>query len=643
MSHNMSSHFSDSLEALTQYQRYRSRVVNIGDVPLGGDHPIRVQSMTNTDTMDTLGTVEQTIRLVDAGCEYVRITAPSVKEAKNLAVIKSELKKRGYTVPLIADIHFVPRAAEEAARIVEKVRVNPGNYVDRKRFETLDYDENAYAAEIERITERFTPLVKLCREEGTAMRIGSNHGSLSDRILSHYGDTPMGMVESAMEFVRICADNHFHDLVISMKASNTRVMIQAYRLLVNQMSKEGFNYPLHLGVTEAGDGDDARIKSSLGIGSLLRDGLGDTIRVSLTEAPEAEIPVAKAIVSSVENLSKHQLIPPLNDLPVDLFQYQRRETVERNSIGGENVPCVVADLSGTETSWEEQLKAAGYHFDLLSNSWTAGDQGADILFLGNQVPNDVLPSSALCLIDSSAWAGLDEADKQYPVFDINSYQGSTTKHGVLNFIRITTATSIGELPMDDDIVWILESLNDHQVADLRRFILEMTSQGRKQPIIAMSRLSDESRADLLLSASAELGSLLNDGLLDGIWVRSSCVGQRDLNEIAFGILQASRSRMTRTEYIACPSCGRTLFDLEEVTALIRERTSHLKGVKIGIMGCIVNGPGEMADADFGYVGTGPGKVSLYRGQMVVRPHIPQGEAVDALIDLIKSEGFWVDP
>ncbi len=639
----MSKHFSDSLEMLTRYQRYRSRVVNIGHIPMGGDHPIRIQSMTNTDTMNTEATVEQTIRLVEAGCDYVRITAPSVKEAQNLAVIKTELRKRGYQVPLIADIHFVPRAAEAAARLVEKVRVNPGNYVDRKRFEVLEYNRSEYQAELDRIRERFTPLVKLCREEGTAMRIGSNHGSLSDRILSHYGDTPQGMVESAMEFVRICTENNYHELVISMKASNTRIMIQAYRLLVSQMNKEGFNYPLHLGVTEAGDGDDARIKSSLGIGSLLRDGLGDTIRVSLTEAPEAEIPVGKAILQSIATLKDHDEIKPLENLPINLFEYQRRETHTTSIIGGDQVPVVVADLSNKDGVADEELKAVGYQFDLLSNTWVAGDQAADILYFGKNGTSIQLPDNTIMLYDSETWMVNQHIANSYPVFALNAYSAASIKHPATNFIQISTDDDIESLPDGSDIVWVLHSNNIHQLADLRRFILELMNLGRKQPVIVMNKSRSQPRDLFLLDASAESGAILNDGLADGLWLRSDKLDAQDLNEISFGILQASRSRMTKTEYIACPSCGRTLFDLEEVTAQIRERTSHLKGVKIGIMGCIVNGPGEMADADFGYVGTGPGKVSLYKGQMVVRPHVPQADAVDSLIELIKLEGNWVDP
>lgn len=638
----MSTFFSKHINHLTRYQRYRTRVVKIGDVPLGGEYPIRIQSMTNTNTMDTEATVAQTIRLVNAGCDYVRITAPSVKEAKNLGVIKTELAKQGYSVPLIADIHFVPRAAEVSARLVEKVRVNPGNYVDRKRFQKLEYSKSEYQMELDHIRERFTPLVRICREEGTAMRIGSNHGSLSDRILSHYGDTPKGMVESAMEFVRICADENFHELVISMKASNTRVMIQAYRLLVDQMEREGFNYPLHLGVTEAGDGDAARLKSGLGIGALLHDGLGDTIRVSLTEAPEAEVPVAISLVNSVSTLSNHDPIPEPNSLPINLFEYKRRLTQASLSIGGDQVPVVVADLSDG-SNLNANLEDAGYHFDLLSKSWQPGDIGADILYFG-RIRHDIqLSQSTVSLYDSKIWRHIRENNKAFPLFELDSFISSDSRHPAVNFVRVNADTDVNSLADDPSIVWVLFSENAHQLASRRKFILDLMNREMQQPVILQSYTNNQVREDLLLSAAIETGGLLNDGLGDGIWLTSEKVPLAELNEIAFGVLQASRSRMTKTEYIACPSCGRTLFDLEEVTADIRARTGHLKGVKIGIMGCIVNGPGEMADADFGYVGTGPGKVSLYRGQNVVSPHIPQAEAVESLIDLIKSEGFWVDP
>lgn len=637
----MDSYFSKNIQLLTEYQRYKTRVVNIGGVPMGGNHPIRIQSMTNTPTMDTEATVAQTISLVDAGCDYVRITAPSVKEAHNLAVIKAELLARGYTVPLIADIHFVPRAAEVAARIVEKVRVNPGNYADRKRFEDLSYDHREYQAELDRIRERFTPLVLLCREEGTAMRIGANHGSLSDRILSHYGDTPLGMVESAMEFVRICSDNDFNDLVISMKASNTRIMIQAYRLLVEHMEREGFNYPLHLGVTEAGDGNDARIKSALGIGSLLKDGFGDTIRVSLTEAPEAEVPVAKQLLKYVDVKAQHA-IRPIDALKINLFNYQRRDTHQTGILGGENVPRVISEVTASGKLLDASLKAAGYHFDLISKQWLAGDTGADILYWRDQLPAKNISSDAIHLCDAATWLKSKGTADHYPLFQLTEYLRTSEKHPRMNFVEIE-AGSTHVLPGADDIIWIVRSDSRRPLAASRRFIHRLLEQGLEQPVILKYEQPQLSAEQYLLEASSDLGALFNDGLADGVWLSEAPLPPAEANDLAFGILQASRSRMTKTEYIACPSCGRTLFDLEEVTAQIRARTGHLKGLKIGIMGCIVNGPGEMADADFGYVGTGPGKVSLYRGQMVVRPHVPQEQAVDSLIDLIKSEGYWVDP
>jgi len=639
----MNNHFTDHRTRLTHYQRYVTRVVQIGKVPLGGKHPIRIQSMTNTDTMNTAATVQQTIRLVEAGCDYVRITAPSVKEAKNLGVIKAELANRGYQIPLIADIHFVPRAAEIAARLVEKVRVNPGNYVDRKRFQQLEYTPSEYDAELERIAERFTPLVRLCRENGTAMRIGSNHGSLSDRILSHYGDTPQGMVESALEFVRICAAEHYHELVISMKASNTRVMIQAYRLLVDRMEQEGMNYPLHLGVTEAGDGDDARLKSALGIGSLLMEGLGDTIRVSLTEAPEAEVPVARQLVRSVANLEHHSPITPLKTLPFNPFEYHRRPSNELTSLGGQYPPVVIADLTDTTRTVETRLQAAGYRYDPPTESWQPGDQAADILYYGATTLQPEHPAHATILIDAQIWPTLAPHERLCPLYTLTEYRAATMRHPIMNFVHVSSATPIDELPDDNHIVWVVNSEHASRLAELRRFILGLVETDRTQPVILAADYADVTREALILAGAAELGALLTDGLADGIWLAADRLESNDLNSLAFGILQASRSRMTKTEYIACPSCGRTLFDLEAVTAQIRDRTRHLKGVKIGIMGCIVNGPGEMADADFGFVGTGPERISLYRGQQVIKQQVPQAEAVDSLIDLIKSAGYWVDP
>jgi len=506
----------------------------------------------------------------------------------------------------------------------------------------LNYDQSSYQAELDRIRERFTPLVILCREAGTAMRVGANHGSLSDRILSHYGDTPLGMVESAMEFVRICADNDYHDMVISMKASNTRVMIQAYRLLIEHMEAEGFNYPLHLGVTEAGDGDDARIKSALGIGSLLKDGFGDTIRVSLTEAPEAEIPVAKSIVRGLSQ-ARNSDISSIDRLPINLFEYQRRDTQAISIFGGDLAPAVVADLSDESEELESRMLGAGHRYDIVSQNWQAGDTGADVLYFGSIVPDIKLSENTLVLCDSDLYNNSDMPLGVIPLFTLDTYLTSPVKHPLVNFVAVRSDVNVNDLPQDSDIIWVVDSTSSRRLAALRRFVFELINRGAKQPVVLRSSLTGLSREDLLLESSADLGSLFTDGLGDGIWLSSAKTSLAEATELAFGILQASRSRMTKTEYIACPSCGRTLFDLEEVTAQIRSRTAHLKGLKIGIMGCVVNGPGEMADADFGYVGTGPGKVSLYRGQMVVRPHVPQVEAVDSLIDLIKSEGYWVDP
>lgn len=639
----MTNFYLEHIELLTTYQRYKTRVVNIGEIPMGGNNPIRIQSMTNTNTMDTIATVEQTIRLAEAGCDYVRITAPSVKEAHNLAEIKKELASRGYSTPLIADIHFVPKAAEVSARIVEKVRINPGNYLDRKKFAEIEYSDDDYQSQLDRIRDRFAPLVKLCREEGTAMRIGSNHGSLSDRILSQYGDTPLGMVESAMEFIRICADENFHDLVISMKASNTRVMIQAYRLLVDHMEKEGFNYPLHLGVTEAGDGDAARIKSAVGIGSLLLDGFGDTIRVSLTESPEAEIPVARSLIRPISSLKGHQRIPRLTALPINLYEYKRRKTESRTFIGGDNVPIVVADLSNHKSDDSEILTAVGYHFDDSTKSWTPGDMGADILYFGSRAHDIRLSDNTVSLYNSDVWSDLPNGLNCYPLFELETFTNANSLHPEQNFVRLNAATNFEDLPDDPSIIWVINSHNIHRMAEQRRFIFNLMENGNHQPVILQNDYAKHSKDELLLAGASEAGSMLNDGLVDGLWLRSDNTPLSGLNNVSFGILQASRSRMTQTEYIACPSCGRTLFDLEKVTAEIKAQTDHLKGVKIGIMGCIVNGPGEMADADFGFVGTGFGKISLYRGQKVVQAHIPQEKAVNALIELIKSEGCWVEP
>lgn len=629
--------------SLTEYSRFRSREVNIGGLKMGGDNPIRVQSMTTTDTMDTAATVAQSIRMIEAGCELVRITAPSIKEAENLANIKAELRKRGYDTPICADIHFTPNAAEIAAGIVEKVRINPGNYADRKKFETIEYTDATYQAELERIRERFVPLVELCKKHGTAMRIGTNHGSLSDRILSRYGDTPLGMVESAMEFLRICRDMDFHNIVLSMKASNTHVMVQAYRLLVATMMENGMDYPLHLGVTEAGEGEDGRIKSAVGIGTLLEDGLGDTVRVSLTEDPEFEIPVAQALVARYSTRGVQPPIEPYSHYPIDPFQYGRRSTSAVLNIGGENVPRVVADLSDKESITPANLFAFGYHYSVELDKWNLTDLACDLLYVGDREIDFEIPGTLSIIQNAGAWNS--EKERHFPLFDLKGYQAVEHRSDTLNFILLNASEVDEEVinVLNDDVpaVLVLYSNNSNSMQALRRAIAKLMEHNVFAPVIVRSDYElDENRFQLY--AATDIGGLLVDGLGDGCWITCQSLPNRTINNTSFGILQAARARISKTEYISCPSCGRTLFDLQETTAKIRNRTDHLKGVKIGIMGCIVNGPGEMADADYGYVGTGKGKITLYKGQEVVRRNIPSEEALEALEELIKEHGDWVE-
>lgn len=633
-------------ESLTAYKRRKSSVVNIGDIPLGGDYPIRIQSMTTTDTMDTIGTVEQSIRMIDARCDYVRITAPSLKEAENLLNIKNELRKRGYNTPLIADIHFTPNAAEMAARIVEKVRVNPGNYADKKKFEQLNYTDDSYEAEVERIRQRFVPLVKICKEYGTAMRIGANHGSLSDRIMSRYGDTPLGMVESALEFLRICEENDYRQIVLSMKASNPIVMVQAYRLLIIKMNEEGMHYPLHLGVTEAGEGEDGRIKSAAGIGTLLEDGIGDTIRVSLTEDPEFEVPVAKMLVSRYEGREKHSPIPPVTHLPYSPIEYKKDETRETHNIGGKNHPRIIADFSEKkETITQASLFAIGYSYNLQTGKWKNTDQAADYIYTGDVKIGFELPQGLSVIYNATNWKE-NKQPSSYPYFaSIEEYASSKEKSETLNFVSLKiadiTTPHFAELNNDTTLIWVAETANIHGMAEQRRIFIELLEKNYKTPVIIKREYGNIAADELRLFTATDAGALLIDGMGEGLWLKNT-VAPATLNSIGFGILQATRTRISKTEYISCPSCGRTLFNLQHVTAQIHERTSHLKGVKIGIMGCVVNGPGEMADADYGYVGTGIGKITLYKGKQVVQRNIASEQAVDALITLIKDNGDWVE-
>ena len=633
------SHF----ENLSNYTRFKTIEVKVGPIAIGGKNPIHIQSMTTANTMNTSATVDESIRMIDAGCKLVRITAPSKKDAENLANIKNELRLKGYKTPLVADIHYTPNAAEIAAKIVEKVRINPGNYADKKKFEEIDYTDESYNNELLRIEEKFTPLVQICKQNNTSMRIGTNHGSLSDRILSRYGDTPKGMVESALEFIRICRKHDYHNIVISMKASNTRVMVYAYRLLVNEMIKEGMKYPLHLGVTEAGEGEDGRIKSAVGIGTLLSEGIGDTIRVSLTEAPEHEMPVAQKILDHFKNIHNHKKIAETKQHQIDYFQYEKRKTFQVENIGNKNVPIVISDLSNRKKITQATFFSLGYRYSVPLDKWHISEMASDFIYIGENEINFEIPGTLRIISNYSSWI---KHKKGFPIFNLKEYEKIKDFSETLNFLKIydheITPSSIDIFKTNKSLVIFLESENINCIAAMRKFFFELMEEKIENPIIISRKYEFNDDEQLQISGSIDIGSLLIDGLGDGICISSNNCSNKMLNSISFGILQASRTRISKTEYISCPSCGRTLFDLQETTAKIRKVTDHLKGVKIGIMGCIVNGPGEMADADYGYVGTGPGKITLYKEKTVVKKNVPESEAVDALIDLIKENGDWVD-
>jgi (E)-4-hydroxy-3-methylbut-2-enyl-diphosphate synthase len=661
-------------ESLSQYKRLATREVRIGGLLLGNFHPIRVQTMTTTDTMDTMATVEQSIRCIEAGSELIRITAPSKREAENLLNVKKELRARGYTTPIVADIHFTPNAAEIAARIVEKVRINPGNYIDKKKFEIIEYSDADYQEEIDRIRERFTPLIKICKEYGTAMRIGTNHGSLSDRIMSRYGDTPTGMVESAMEFLRIARDENYHEIVLSMKSSNPQVMVHAYRFLVKTMADEfGECYPLHLGVTEAGDGEDGRIKSSIGIGALLEDGLGDTIRVSLTEDPELEIPVCKDLVARYQDRSTmgdDKKCPSNNSadnrgslvtrLPYDPFNYQRRETFAIDNIGGKHVPVVISDVSKIENITRDDLQALGYIYDVTNDKWNISEAAADYIFTANQDLNFPLPGTLKVVLNHKAWMNTTDKEKCFPIIDADQYLDEhCVRSSRINFVSMDYLSPghsplplqvlIDKLKKDNTVVVCLSSANKNAMQSIRKMFVELENNLVRNPAILMCDSAHEDMHKSLVHYSTETGALLLDGFADGLCLGHHFMNKEvatnffTMNSIAFSILQATRTRISKTEYISCPSCGRTLFDLQETTARIRAVTNHLKGVKIAIMGCIVNGPGEMADADFGYVGSGPGRITLYRGKEIVKRNVKSEVAVQELINLLKENDAWIEP
>lgn len=595
------------------YCRRKTREVKVGNVGVGGDNPIRVQSMITCDTMDTDASIQQTIELANVGCEIVRITAPTVKDARNLEHIVKGLQERGCNVPIVADIHFKPEAAMEAAKWVDKVRINPGNYADSKKFVIREYTDEQYAGELNRIRERFSPLVDLCKKRGIAMRIGTNHGSLSDRILNRYGDTPLGMVESALEFARIARNLDYHDFIFSMKASNPKIMIAAYRLLVARLNELGsdWNYPMHLGVTEAGEGEDARIKSAIGIGSLLADGIGDTIRVSLTEDSPHEIPVARALVGMVrKNRLNGQRSTFDVQLSYDPYSYQRRAS-DTLALAGIGDPGQRVKLGGAELI---RVVVRQANFDKIAHK---------IEKMGDYKPE---------IIDENANIAEVDPRDEIAIAKLNAERSP-------QFVTVRDDVDLAVIPAFRLLAKRLQPRHPILLKDVLHCRASVPDAAEKDGV---SRKRPTNFLDTLLVASTNIGSLLCDGIGDAILVQGEEAPGQALR-LSYNILQAAGSRIFKTDYVACPSCGRTLFNLQITTAKIKETTSHLKGVKIAIMGCIVNGPGEMADADFGYVGGAPGKVNLYVGKTAVKFNIPEAEAVDRLKDLIREHGKWVDP
>ena len=606
------------------YSRRKANEVYIGATPMGGANPIRIQSMTNTVTMDTDACIAQAKRIIDAGGEYVRLTTQGVREAENLKFINAGLRKDGYNTPLVADVHFNPKVAEVAALYAEKVRINPGNYVDAARtFKQLEYTDEEYAQEIQKIRDRFIPFLNICKENHTAIRIGVNHGSLSDRIMSRYGDTPEGMVESCMEFLRICVEQEFTNVVISIKASNTVVMVKTVRLLAEQMDKEGMAFPLHLGVTEAGDGEDGRIKSALGIGALLADGLGDTIRVSLSEAPEAEIPVARKLVDYILQREDHPYIPGMEAENFSYTSPDRRVTTAVGNIGGNQVPVVISARLDQNTGVSEQFKP-------------------DYIYCGQQLPANRRADTGY-IVDANVWQG---EEGTYPAFNFQQLIGLHHCNAPVKFL-FTTYMGLNEeamacLRMHPEVVIIAQSNHPNRLGEFRGIAHQLMSKGLKNPLVFFQFYEEDQLEDLQIKAAADMGALIFDGFCDGILLynHGGKIADTKVDETAFGILQAGRVRTSKTEYISCPGCGRTLYDLESTIARIKAATSHLKGLKIGIMGCIVNGPGEMADADYGYVGAGRGKISLYKQKECIEKNIPEDQAVEKLIELIKKNGDY---
>ena len=638
------------------YSRIKTRVVNIGDVPLGGIYPIRIQSMTNTSTLDTRSSVEQCKRIAHAGSDYIRLAARNEKEAENLSVIKKGLLKENIKIPLIADIHFNPGLAEIAARVVEKIRINPGNYGPQSADNNLELSEHHYSLGLEKIASRFISLLNICKDHGTALRIGVNHGSLSNRIMNRYGDTPAGMVESALEFVMICADENFHQVVLSMKSSNPRVMVEAYRLLINKFDETGFNYPIHLGVTEAGLGSEGRIKSAVGIGTLLNEGIGDTIRVSLTEDPEFEIPTSQKIISYYSGREEGKESIPVDTVVEITGHYNRRFSVEVSNIGGSNLPIVIIEFPHPKKGLHNFLIESGHQYIPDNNEWRKGEQGPDYIYLGDLVPGSPLPDVAGFMLRYPQWKEVNETPENlFPVFTTEEYISTETDQDSLHFIDVEAPLKqqaiiekiIGKKNNSQTGVWpvlILSFANNSGYYEVRWFIRKLRDQGCESPVILSKTYQEADLETFQLKSSCDFGGFYIDALGDGIWLKNMQDISADMiGTTSFGILQACRSRITRPEYISCPSCGRTTFDLQKVTTEIQQVTSHLKGIKIGIMGCIVNGPGEMVDADYGYVGVGKGKVTLFKNNKIIKKGVSADNAVEELVSLIKESGDWKDP
>lgn len=637
---------------LFNYSRRKASESKIGNTALGGTNPIRIQSMTNTDTNNIEASVEQSIRMIESGAEYVRLTTQGTKEAENLKFIKEELVKRGFNTPLVADIHFNPAAALIAAKYVDKIRINPGNFVDKRAdFNNPGYGDAKYQEDLEKIRDKFIPLIRICKEHNTALRIGTNHGSLSDRIMSRYGDTPRGMVEATLEFLRICKEQNFPNVAISIKSSNTVMMVKTVRLLVSEMANENMHYPLHLGVTEAGEGEDGRIKSAVGTGALLNDGIGDTVRISLTEDPEIESPVGKKLVDYVLEKEGHSQISPIKNVAINFYDFYKRSTLVVSNIGSTKVPIVVIDASHEKYISTELPEQAGYLLNQDTFEWEKGKLAADYLFVsGFDAIFADYPKDLGIIVDQECWEMANNfAENTYPLFQADQFVNANLSFFQTDifFVECTyphlSDSFIQMLKDHPKVVLVCSSENKNAFAEQRAFTLRLIEANCKAPVIFKRSFAESNLEDLHLKASADLGSLYFDGLSNGIWLDNQGeITHEQVNSTAFGILQAARVRTTKTEFVSCPGCGRTLFQLQEVVAEVKKQFSHLTHLKIGVMGCIVNGPGEMGDVDYGYVGAGPGKVSLYKGHEVIKKNIPSKDAIHELTEIIKSHGDWID-